>query len=239
MDAGAAAVVLFGSFARHEANPQSDIDLWAIGANQHQGLYEWRDGRLVVAGWMTADEARAQFTSAGAVGSIIPGWREARILCDPQGIAATLQADAYAWTWDRVDPASWSACIGDQIAGLAEEALKLFAALRDGCQMTAAVQRNVLALRMAGIMALHRRILYGTENRLWDLLAEEMGDPWAAAQTCALGINNDSFASTCRAALELYALTAAETLSVLNDTHRRIVMETCAAAGHPIIPDMA
>ena len=98
---------------------------------------------------------------------------------------------------------------------------------------TAAVQRNLITLRMAGIIALHRRILYGTENRLWVLLAKEMGDPWAAAQARAMGLNDESFETTCRAALELYALTAAETLSVLNDTQRRIVAETCAAAGYP------
>ena len=224
--AGAQAVVLFGSFARGEANPQSDVDVLAIGPSDHPGLYEWRDNRLVVASWATAGDVRAQFTNPGSVGAIIPGWREARILFDPQGVAAAIQADAHAWTWDRIDAALCSAHIGDQVAGLAEEALKLIAALRAGKHTTAAIQRSVIALRMAGIMALRRRVLYGSENRLWDMLADEMGDPWAAAQTCALGLNGDPFEATCRAALELYALTAAEVFSDLDAEQRRIVAAT-------------
>jgi hypothetical protein len=61
------------------------------------------------------------------------------------------------------------------ITALAEEAHKLVVALRVGYRTTAAVQRSVLALRPAQILAVHRRILYGSENRLWTLVADAMG----------------------------------------------------------------
>ncbi|HEV2745545.1 MAG TPA: hypothetical protein VGV91_20495 [Rubrobacter sp.] len=66
--------------------------------------------------------------------------------------------------------------MAEEITSLAEEVHKLVAALRDGHRTVAAVQRSVLALRPAQVLGVHRRILYGSENRLWDLVADAMGE---------------------------------------------------------------
>jgi predicted nucleotidyltransferase len=226
---GADAVVLMGSYARGDASPYSDIDLVVLGEGRDR--YECRAGVLIVAHWLDAATVRQGFTNVTAVGSEIPGWREAKILFDRQGIAAQLQREADAWTWAAVDAAACDRYVARELAGLAEEVQKLAGALQRGAQLTAAVQRNVLVLRMAGIMAVHQRLLYGTENRLWDLMAAQLGDPWASLQAQAMGLDGEPFAQTCRAALDLYAQTAYAARSVLDDQQIQIVEQACRWAG--------
>lgn len=226
---GAQAVVVMGSFARGDASPHSDIDLLAVG--EGQGRYERRGGHLCVGSWSSAEAVLASFSDPAAVGAVIPGWREARILYDPDRTAALLQAQAQAWTWDQIERSACNAYVAREIAGLAEEAHKLVAALERGARLTAAVQRNVLALRMAGIMAVHNRLLYGTENRLWDLVAAALGDPWASVQARAMGLGGESFEDTCRAALHLYVLAAQAARDVFDAAQQAIVDHACALAG--------
>lgn len=227
---GAQAVVLFGSFARGQASAHSDIDLLALGSGEKR--YEWRDGRLVDVAWVPVEAARQQFTDPGAVGAAIRGWREAQIQYDPAGIAGDLQRDAIAWTWDRLGPHAADAWVAREIAGLAEEVFKLMAALEQRRALTAAVQRNVLVLHLAGIVAVHHRLLYGSENRLWDMVADEMGEPYAQVQARAMGLSGEPFEDTCHAALRLYALVAQQTQHTLDRQQRLIVAHACARAGY-------
>jgi hypothetical protein len=113
--------------------------------------------------------------------------------------------------------------VAEEITALAEEAHKLVAALRAGHRTTAAAQRSVLALRPAQILAVHRRILYGSENRLWDLVADAMGGEWRGAQSAALGLSGEPLEETCRAALRLYDLAVAETHALLDERQRGVV----------------
>jgi len=229
---GALAVLLFGSFARGDATPYSDLDLWALGSGLPR--YEMRGGRLVVVSWVMPEEARAQFSDPAAACQGAAAWRDARILYDPHGCAADIQRAAREWTWDALDSAACDARVAREMAGFAEEVLKLASALQYHHATMAAVQRDVLALRLAGIMALHHRLLYNTENRLWDILAESLGDPWASVQARALGLTSPSFEDSCRAALELYALAARAARDLFTETQRAIVRHACTLAGYPI-----
>ncbi len=226
--AGAQAVVLFGSFARGQASAHSDIDLLALGSGEKR--YEWRDGRLVDVAWVPVEAARQQFTDPGAVGAAIRGWREAQIQYDPAGIAGDLQRDAIAWTWDRLGLHAADAWVAREIAGLAEEVFKLVTALEQRRALTAAVQRNVLVLHLAGIVAVHHRLLYGSENRLWDMVAEALGPAWADAQGCTMGLSAPPFEETCRAALTLYRLAADDAQHTYDDQQRAIIAHACALA---------
>ena len=227
---GAQAVVLFGSFARGDATPYSDLDLWALGSGAPR--YELRDRRLIVATWVSPDAARAAFRDPAAVCEAIPAWREARILYDPFGWAADIQREATAWTWAALNPVACDGHVSREVAGYAEEVLKLVGALAAGWHLMAAVQRNVLVLRLAGVLALHRRLLYGTENRLWEMVAHEMGEPYAQIQGRAMGLGGEPFEDTCRAALHLYALVAQQTQHILDRQQRPIVAHACARAGY-------
>lgn len=226
--AGAQAVVLFGSFAREQASAHSDIDLLALGNGEKR--YEWRDGRLVDVAWVPVEAARQQFTDPAAVGAAVCGWREARIQHDPAGVAGSLQREALAWSWDRLGPGAADAWVAREVAGLAEEVFKLVAALEQHRFVTAAVQRNVLVLNLPGIVSVHHRLLYGSENRLWDMVAEALGLAWKDAQACAMGLNTPDFEETCRAALTLYRLAADDAQHTYDDQQRVIVSQACALA---------
>ena len=96
-------------------------------------------------------------------------------------------------------------------------------AIRIGHHVKAAVQRSILAVRPARILAVHRHPLYGSENRLWDLDVDAVGEEWRLAQSVAFGLAGGPFKETCRVALELYNLTVGEPRSLLDDRQRRVV----------------
>lgn len=217
---GALAVVLAGSVVRDEAGPESDVDIYAFGSRSGYHL-ERHGNRLVSITWQDPDAERAAFVNPSRVGAVIPAWRSALILADSNGLAARLKADALAWTWDTIGEDNLNGYVASEVTGLAEEVHKLVSALRDGRFWTAAVQRNILALHLAPILSVHLRLLYETENRLWDLVAEGMGDQWRAAQDRAFTAPPaDSF----RAALQLYALAAAATSALLSPEQRDVVI---------------
>jgi len=109
------------------------------------------------------------------------------VLRDPGGTAAALIESARAWRWRplEVRRERW---VAEEVCALAEEVHKLVAALRSWGLSAAAVQRSILAVRPGGIMAVRRRILYGSENRLWESArrwgrggVERNPRPWVSA----------------------------------------------------------
>ena len=88
-----------------------------------------------------------------------------RLLHDPEGRAGLLKQEAIKWSREVLDDRcdGW---VAERVVGYAEEVQKLVDALDNGRTLTAAVQRTVLGLRLARILAVHHRLLYGTENVL-------------------------------------------------------------------------
>lgn len=234
IEQGALAVVLTGSHVRGEAHHESDIDLVVVLARSPAGKrwtrpYDRRGQFLIAAAWETASTVRAGFREPRLMCTFVPGWREARILADPTGIAARLQREARRWTWGRMN-AVCDAWVATQITGYAEEVHKLVIALERGSAHAAAAQRAAIALRMAQVVAVRHRILYGTENVLWDLAAGQMGPAWADAQAAALGLRRVTHEEGCHGALDLYALTVAEVASLLDRQQRAVVMHALTLA---------
>jgi hypothetical protein len=152
------------------------------------------------------------------------------VLHDPRGVAGELQNEAQAWTWDDV-AAACDRHVVDEAWGYAEEVHKLVGALEAGMATTAAVQRAIIALRLPGLMAIQRRMLYGSENRLWDMVAEQEGEPWASAQAKALAVEPCTFEEGCLAALELYLLYVGAVNTLVDDAVQRDVIDgACALA---------
>ena len=228
MASGARAVTLHGSHARGDAHAHSDLDIVAIGRGPAYELSH-RRGYLVSVSWYTRANVARIFGDAARVGSAIPGWREAVILADPDGIAASLKRHAERWSWDRMG-AKCDGWVADEFTGWAEEVHKLAAMLDRNERLGAAVQRSVLAIRLAPIVAVHRRILYGTENRLWDLVAESMGELWASTQRAALALDGESHEEAAHAALRLYALAAEEVRPLLSPQQRDVVVHAIKIA---------
>jgi predicted nucleotidyltransferase len=229
---GAVAALLGGSHARGEAHSESDIDLTFIGRDA-TGWLERRAGHLVSIDWRSPESIRTDLRNPAAAGWLVPALRNARILHDPQDVAAGLKREAEAWTWDSLSR-ECDAWVAGEITGYAEEVHRLAGSLGRGNWSMAAVVRAVLAIHLAPVLSVHLRLFYNTENELWDGVSQALGEPWAGVQAAALGIGNESFAATCAAALQLYTLGAAEVRSLLDERQSAVVEHACELADHCI-----
>lgn len=222
MAAGADAVVLTGSVARGLATGFSDIDLIVLGNGPRYRL-ERQAGVLISISWRTAEQVRASFQDVREVMTTVPGWRDGMLLADPRALARELQEEARCWKWEDLGPRTdlW---VAEEVTGLAEEVQKLCAALEYDHVWDALIQRNVLATHLPLIMAVHHRLLLGTEGGLWDAVAAVSGEPWRAAQAAALAEQGEDRRTSTAAALRLY-LQACESVSSLFDEVQRAVVE--------------
>lgn len=229
---GAEAVVLFGSWVRGDAYEESDIDIGAIGEGPDYRLEQYK-GFLVSVSWMNEEQHRQDFRDPGKVGGIIPAWRNAFIVYDPKGVARRLQEEAIRWQWQHIERQTdrW---VAEEITGWAEEVHRLVGNFKLGRRSAAAVQRSALAMKIPPIMAAHLRILYETENRLWDLVSARMGEEWAHFQRAALGEGDQSFRDTCKASLWLYVMAARQVEDLLDRRQRQVVSSACKIAGESI-----
>lgn len=230
---GAGAVVLMGSFARGDATPESDIDLYAIGAGPPYRL-ERREPFLVSVSWRAVEAIRDGSRSPAEAFGLIPGWRSAVILADREGVAARLRAAAREWTSDSLDRAECDRWVAEQITGYAEEVHKLVNQRHSANWTALAANRSILALRLAIPMAVHHRLLFETENELWNLVNEKIGERWADAQARTFVLAGESLDDTVDAAFELYALACLEVASLLDARQRTVVEHACRLAGIPL-----
>jgi predicted nucleotidyltransferase len=232
VDAGAQAVILTGSHARGDAHAESDLDLRVVGDGPPEALKRHEEF-LVSISWQELDKHREDFEDPSKVGTVVPGWRTCVIIDDPDGLAAKLKAEAEEWTWDRVTEKSdeW---VAHEVTDYAEEVHTLIGNLDMDQLSGAAAIRSQLALHLAQVLSVHRRILYGTENELWDRVADEMGKDYSAAQELALGVKEASLKESCDATFELFGIAAADTRALLSATQEEIVAHACRLAGHPL-----
>jgi hypothetical protein len=227
---GARAMVLVGSYAIGHAGPESDLDILAVGPESYSWRLHRRSGLLVSTSSKTFEGYRGAFALPEEVCAAVPGWRGPVILHDPDGLAATLVREADEWSWGPIERRC-NAWVGEGITGYAEEVHKLVSALHTGNRSSAAIQRSLLALHLAPILAVHRRILYGSENRLWDRVSDAMGEEWRRTQSAALGLHGEMFGETCESALKLYGLAAVDTASLMDSRQSEVIGYALAMAG--------
>ncbi|MEK7474413.1 MAG: nucleotidyltransferase domain-containing protein [Candidatus Coatesbacteria bacterium] len=222
---GARAVVLVGSYAHGRTHYASDIDLHVIG-KRGEHVLERCGGYLFSISRGTAADARRGFRDPFAVGKDVPGWRHAVILEDPHGIGRRLRLEARRWRWGLIKE-KVNREVADAITHRAENVHKILGLLSQGWTMAAAVQRSFLAIVLPGILAVHLRILYESENDYAELVARKMGQPWIRCQRAALGGHGESSAAASEATLALYLLAAAKLWPLLDQEQRAVVGGAC------------
>jgi len=218
---GADAVIVVGSRVRGDSYPESDVDVTAIG-RKNLFFLERIDGFLFSIAWRTPAAARRELRDPSRACGAVPGWRSAFVLHDPKGVAKAIKQEANDWTWDVLGKRR-EAWVAEEFTGWAEEVHRLVGNLQKGRLWAAAVQRSVLAIRLAPVMSVHHCIFYDTENRLWDLVGRKMGKEWSAAQSAALGIGGESLEESCKAALRLFMIAEEELRGSLNKRQRAVV----------------
>jgi hypothetical protein len=232
---GAIAAFLFGSHARGTAYEESDVDLAFVGADR-DGIWDRRDGLLVSVGWRSPAKLRESLEGPDTAPWTVPGLRSAAIIWDPHGVAAGIKAAAQRWSWTAIEDkcAAW---VPEQLASLAEDAQRAYGHLRCGKQWVAAVLKGVLSSRLAMILVVHLRILYESENELWEIVARQLGEPWTGLQSAALCSADEDFRTSFDATMQLYSCAAGKVFGIMNERQRRVVRGACEIIGHPIKPD--
>lgn len=223
------AAVLVGSHVRGEATAWSDIDVVCVGAGPG---YAYRLTGLGPVSWTfaTAEEHRAGMANHHSCGQTVPAWRDAYVLHDPHGRARELVALAREWTWDTLDPAPerWAA---DAVHGYAEEVMKVHAAVAREDWVNARVQASILAVHLAPAIAAGTRTFFTSENHLWHLLGERLGDGWRANQEAALATRGEAPRESCAAAIALFRDACALFGDSMSAGQRAVVRHALGAAG--------
>lgn len=214
---GAHAVVLVGSVARGDDHDGSDLDIVAIGAGPAYML-DVVDGCLISIAWKTTAGVRDSFDDPATAGGAVPAWRGAQMLHDPNGIAASLQHAAHGWTWDGIHT-QCERIVAAELTGLAEEVHRLVGLRLAGRNRAAAPVRAALTVEVVRAMAIHNRLLYDSENAMWDLVASVMGHDWERDYDIAVGVQRGA---ADLAALSLYRQAVARADRVLTQQQRTV-----------------
>ena len=221
LEQGAKAVLLTGSQARGRAEPDSDIDFFAIGDGPSQ-RQQCIDGRMVAVHWFTPQDVRRRLTSPGDALIAVDGWRNAIVLEDPTGVAEALCAEARDWKWDKIEREA-DAWVCDELAECAEYVAKLARALANARALDAAAFRAEVALRLARIGAVAWRLTSESENGFWETVARANGADWRQAVTEAFDPDGKGPSVTAAAVARVFDLLADHVDELLDEDQRAAI----------------
>src|SRR3954452_20736630 len=230
-DQGARAVVLTGSVARGTAEPDSDVDLFAVGDGPRE-QHEVVDGRLVGSHWFTPEEVRRRLADPERAPLTARAWKDALLLYDPDGVAAELQQEAERWRWDDIG-AHADVWAREQLVGWAEYLPKLRRAVEDGRALDASAMAAETALKLAHVSAVATRVCAGSENGFWEAVAEHAGPRWRTRFETAVGARAGSVRESAEAAVDLYELVVARVAESLAPQEQAVVDRALETARFP------
>ena len=220
---GAHSVVVVGSIARDDHHKYSDVDIIALGAGPHHTL-EVIDGCLVSISWRVPAAVRDSFDDPFVAGAAVPSWRGAVLIRDPNGVAASVQHAAHSWQWESIHTQCERA-VAHEITEYAEEIYRIVGLRRAGRRRAAAGVRSAMLFPLCRAMAVHHRLMYDSENALWDLVGAAMGHDWIRDFDIAAGVERGA---ADLAVLSLYRLAAHRVDRTLSVAQRLVVASAVA-----------
>ena len=232
-----AAIALYGSHARGDAGPNSDIDLIrflnADEADPPDSGSHLIDDTLVVVNNYTPSTVASWFTEPTAAVTAIAPLRQAQPLLDPSGTFAQLQARAHAFTWTDELQHKADQWASEQLVGWIEEAHKGLEGLRrndDGRLLNATFG---LSWGLTNLVKVQRGVLIYSDNTLIDQVIEAVGQASRWSQLCrrsfGMTVENESAPSLRErvvAGLQLYLETAALLHGAIQPKEAPVVVRT-------------
>lgn len=233
------AIALFGSHARGDAGPYSDIDIIRFvdsddadppGSGSHL-----IDDTLVVVTNYTPSTVNSWFTEPTAAVHAIASLQQAKALWDPNGAFSRLQARAHAFTWTGELQTKADLWASEQMVGWMEEAHKGLEGLRRrdvGRMLNASFG---LSWGLTGVVKVQRGVLVYSDNSVIDQVIESVGTDSLWAQLCAISFGfgevherPPSLRERVVAGLHLYTVTAELLHTAIGPEHLPLVMRTVA-----------
>lgn len=229
------ALVVTGSYARGDAQPESDLDLLRFVAQDdiepsEAYILRYEGNLLVSISTTTFEDKRAELANPIESIYIVSALRQAYILYDPLDTFASLQADAVSYRRDENMQRAADALAASELYGTAEEVHKLLRGLRLGEESTVynAVHGITVLLRRA--IAVYAGVLITSDNSYFAQLSDaaHSSPDWVRLMRIASAVDGPDgmplpLMERGHAALGLYYETASLLRHTLNDEQFAVV----------------
>jgi len=231
------AIALFGSHARGDAGPHSDIDLIRFvnsdDADPPDSGSHLIDDTLVVVSTYRPSTVAAWFTEPTEAVQAIAALQQAQALWDPHGYFADLQARAHDFVWSAALQRKADQWASEQMVGWIEEVHKGLEGLRRndaGRLLNAAFG---LSWGLATVVKVQRGVLVNSDNRFLDQVTVAVGRESQWAQLCrrSFGVEEEgtpapTLSDRVAAGLRLYIVTADLLGTAMQPEHLALVKRT-------------
>ncbi|MBX3066819.1 MAG: nucleotidyltransferase domain-containing protein [Anaerolineae bacterium] len=239
-------ICLAGSHARGEATVYSDVDIYVFVADvvdlnsiATYQLHEY-EGVLLSISITTIERKRAELAHPETAIWAVPGLRQLRVLYDlanPHGLSplGNLRQEALTFAWLPLKPLA-DAYVSKQLCGYAEEAHKILSSLHRNDVSALHYATYGLLFGLTSIVAVGRGLLIESENRLFQLVQEQVGweSDWShafrRASLWSTAIKPPSQGTTieerAQASLQLYVETALLFADIIKPEHSAVIQTT-------------
>lgn len=225
------ALTLTGSYARGDATPYSDMDLHHYVTQPADRLDKYRlsyaDDTLVTVSTITIEAKREELQAPETAIWAVEGLRQSKILIDPTGAFAALQAEAHAFVWDADMQQKADAYASRQLMDFGEEALKICGGLVREDDSAVLYGTVGIVLGLSALILTQHGILLRTENEYFRQAREVIAgfDALKDFDTAQGGVVG-SARMRGEAALRYYVKTAKHLDSIIQPEHRSVIETT-------------
>jgi predicted nucleotidyltransferase len=233
------AIALGGSYARGTATQFSDLDIAHFVLNlppMPQKRLFLRSGILVTVGQKSLAQERAALALPERAITLVPAYRELRILHDPHDVLARFIADVWSFQWEPLQPKA-NAYTSAMLMLSTETPFKIASALAAENAGAAAYATAQIVLALAHFVAVQRGVLVRTNSTFMRQVHEAMGvtSDWTRLHRIAGGMGtltdeSPTLEVRALAAMRLFAESAEMLQNILLPDHLQVVMDTAQFA---------